>query len=363
MVLHIPAYFSTFRCLAGDCPHTCCAGWEIPIDSGTAAEYTALPGRLGEQLRRTLKRDEEGTFCFPLRGLSCPLLDGDGLCRIHRELGESHTSLTCRTHPRFFDDYGSLREAGLCASCPEAARMVLREDLSLLSQPTPDPPAEEDPPLLAPLLIARETALRLLRKRELSLARRLELFLLFSNELQLLIDSGSTEKTAQLCALYEEAPPGFLPPLPEGIDGAAICLALLQEQDHLQADWTALLEETAARLAAGTLPSQGPPERLAERAAVYFLYRHWLRAVWDGDVLSWGEFVVFASVSVCLLSGYRGGGDFFSDTLRCFCLETEHSAENLEFLQDAFCSRFSIGDFLSMAGAIPPLFNFLQVVD
>lgn len=241
--------------------------------------------------------------------------------------------------------------------------MVLREDLSLLSLPTPDPPAEEDPPLLAPLLIARDTALRLLRKRELSLAHRLELLLLFSNELQLLMDSGSTEKTAQLCAFYEEASLDSLPPLPEGIDGAVSCLALLQAQDHLQADWTALLEETAARLAVGTLPAQGPPEHLAERTAVYFLYRHWLRAVWDGDVLSWGEFIVFASVSVCLLSGYRDGGDSFSDTLRCFCLETEHSAENLESLQDAFCTRFSIGDFLSMAGAIPPLSHFSQIVD
>ena len=354
MDLHVPIYFSAFQCLAGACPDTCCAGWEIPIDSSTAAEYAALPGPLGEQLCRALKPDDEGNFCFPLKGRSCFFLDGDGLCRIHKELGEAHTSLVCRTHPRFFDDYGSLREGGLCASCPEAARMVLSEDLSLLSRPTPEAPAGEDPPLLAFLLTARETAFRLLRRRKLPLERRLELLLLFSNELQLLIDSGLPEETAQLCALYEKVSPDALPPLPEGPNGASCCLTLLQEQDHLRPDWAELLSAAAARLNAGVLPAQGPPERLAERAAIYFLYRHWLRAVWDGDVLSWGEFIVFAVVSVSLLSGYQGG-DSFPDILRCFCLETEHSAGNLDLLQDAFRTRVSIGDLLSVAGAIPPL--------
>ncbi len=355
MDLHIPSCFSAFHCLAGNCPHTCCADWEVPIDSDTAAEYATLPGPLGVQLRRALRQDEEGVLCFPLKGRFCPFLDEDGLCRIQKELGESHTGLICRTHPRFFNDYGPLREAGLCASCPEAARLVLAEDLTLLAQSTPEIPAEEAPPLLAPLLAARETALRLLRRRSLPPERRLELLLLFSNELQLLLDNGAPEEVQALCALYEETPPESLPPLRPGCGGADCCLTLLMEQEHLRQDWTDLLSEAAHRLSAGTLPAQGPPERLAERAAVYFLYRHWLRAVWDGDALSWGEFVVFATASVCLLSASQDGGGSFPDLLRRFCLETEHSAGNLDLLQDAFCTRFSIGDFLSVIGAIPPL--------
>lgn len=354
MNLHVPAYFSAFHCLAGACPHTCCADWEVPIDPATAAAYSKLPGPLGGELRRALKPDGEGGLCFPIQNRACVFLDADGLCRIHKELGASYTSLICRTHPRFSDDYGALREEGLCASCPEAARLVLSEEFSLLSQTAPDAPAEETPPLLAPLLTARETALRLLRRRELPLARRLELLLLFSNELQLLLDDDRPGETARLCALYEALSPDALPPLPGGTAGWSCCLSLLREQDHLRPDWTALLDRAADRLAAGTLPDRGPSARQAERAAVYFLYRHWLRAVWDGDVLSWGEFIVFAASSLCLLSGSQGG-DAFPDLLRRFCLETEHSAGNLELLQNAFRTRLSVGDLLSVAGAVPPL--------
>ena len=34
-------------------------------------------------------------------------------------------SETCRLYPRFYADFGSLREAGLSLSCPEAARLIL----------------------------------------------------------------------------------------------------------------------------------------------------------------------------------------------------------------------------------------------
>ena len=32
MLLRVPDYFEQFRCLAGACPHTCCAKWEVVID-------------------------------------------------------------------------------------------------------------------------------------------------------------------------------------------------------------------------------------------------------------------------------------------------------------------------------------------
>ena len=68
MDLHIPSCFSAFHCLAGNCPHTCCADWEVPIDSDTAAEYATLPGPLGVQLRRALRQDEErGCYASPSR--------------------------------------------------------------------------------------------------------------------------------------------------------------------------------------------------------------------------------------------------------------------------------------------------------
>ena len=35
MILRYPSYYDKFRCIAGACPNTCCAGWEIDIDDET----------------------------------------------------------------------------------------------------------------------------------------------------------------------------------------------------------------------------------------------------------------------------------------------------------------------------------------
>ena len=48
MLVRVPDYFDQFACLAGDCPHSCCIGWEVVIDEDTAWRYRAEPGPLGE---------------------------------------------------------------------------------------------------------------------------------------------------------------------------------------------------------------------------------------------------------------------------------------------------------------------------
>ena len=50
MELHIPSYYPKFRCLAGACPHTCCAWWEVPVDEASVAFYQNVPGELGAAL-------------------------------------------------------------------------------------------------------------------------------------------------------------------------------------------------------------------------------------------------------------------------------------------------------------------------
>ena len=37
MLIRVPDYFENFHCLAGACPHSCCIGWEVVVDDGTAA--------------------------------------------------------------------------------------------------------------------------------------------------------------------------------------------------------------------------------------------------------------------------------------------------------------------------------------
>ena len=49
-----PAYYDRFRCLAGECPDSCCHLWQVDIDPDTAKRYRQLPGALGQLLRDSL---------------------------------------------------------------------------------------------------------------------------------------------------------------------------------------------------------------------------------------------------------------------------------------------------------------------
>ena len=174
MLLRVPDYFEQFRCLAGACPHTCCAKWEVVIDEETAQRYQELSGPLGEKLRAVLRYDEDGDACFPLDGGRCPFLDGEGLCEIHRKLGEDATSITCREHPRFVEDYGPFREITLSASCPAANALLLGSREVLTFREREDgAPAEPGDPWLSWLLPLRQRMLALAEDRSRPLKRRL----------------------------------------------------------------------------------------------------------------------------------------------------------------------------------------------
>lgn len=38
----VPHYYKKFRCIAGECPDTCCAGWQIQIDPASLRKYKKL---------------------------------------------------------------------------------------------------------------------------------------------------------------------------------------------------------------------------------------------------------------------------------------------------------------------------------
>ena len=213
MLTRVPDYYEAFHCLAGACPHTCCEKWEVVVDEETARRYQETPGSLGERLREALQTDEEGDFCFPLRGGRCPFLNRENLCEIHRILGAEATSLTCRTHPRFIEEYGPFREVSLCASCPAACDLLLGSTapLSFLERETAEPEEPGDP-WLCGLLPLRERMLRELADRPRPLQERLEAFLLLAAEAQILLDEDRTEDLAVLAADWKKqetaVPPG-----------------------------------------------------------------------------------------------------------------------------------------------------------
>ena len=120
-----PDYYDSFRCLAGDCRHSCCRGWEIDVDEESAAYYGTLTGALGEKLRRSLTRDGEGAHFRLTEDERCPFLRQDGLCELICALGEDALCDICALHPRFYEEVGDRELCGLGLSCEAVCALLL----------------------------------------------------------------------------------------------------------------------------------------------------------------------------------------------------------------------------------------------
>ena len=46
-----PDYYRQFTCIGGECPDTCCAGWEIDIDEDSYAYYNSVEGPFSKRLK------------------------------------------------------------------------------------------------------------------------------------------------------------------------------------------------------------------------------------------------------------------------------------------------------------------------
>lgn len=320
MLIRVPDYFDKFSCLAGACPHSCCMKWEVVLDEATVQRYQAAEGPLGERLRAAMRFDGED-WCFPLNGGRCPFLNGENLCEVHLAMGEAATSVTCREHPRFTEDYGAFREITLSASCPEANRLLLDSEAPLtFLERTDCVPAEDGDEWLTWLMPLRDRLLDILRDRSRPLTARLRTFLLLARAAQARIDDEDFDGLATL-PIPEDAAEPVAP-----TDLTTAALRLLGTLEVLEPDWRDLLRQ--AETAAPAVVS----EALLERIAVYFAFRYLPKAVNDGDLLGRGELCVFAALTLRRLAAVCG----LSEALRRFSCELEHDEENLEALLDAF---------------------------
>jgi lysine-N-methylase len=123
-----PDFHDRFVCRAADCRHSCCRGWEIDVDEASAAYYGSMPGELGEKLRRSLRRDEEGAHFALTEDERCPFLQADGLCELICVSGEDALCDICALHPRFYEDVGDTELCGLGLSCEAVCALLLASE-------------------------------------------------------------------------------------------------------------------------------------------------------------------------------------------------------------------------------------------
>ena len=117
-----PTFYKEFSCIAGACPDTCCAGWQIMIDEKSLQKYRRFKGPFRNRLHNDIDWKEHSFCQYDKR---CAFLNEDNLCDIYSEAGKDMLCDTCRKYPRHIEEFEGLREYSLSLSCPEAARIFL----------------------------------------------------------------------------------------------------------------------------------------------------------------------------------------------------------------------------------------------
>ena len=126
-----PIFYDKFKCIADKCTDTCCAGWEIDIDTQSLVNYELLQGDFALYLRDNITTMEESS-CFTLKENDrCPFLDENNLCQMILENGEELLCEICSEHPRFYDWYGDYEAQGLGLCCEVSCKLLLEEKVPL----------------------------------------------------------------------------------------------------------------------------------------------------------------------------------------------------------------------------------------
>lgn len=120
--------YKEFQCLAGSCPSTCCAGWKIVVDEAAKERFGRLDNDMLQQdiLGHICHSGGEYFFVNQPDG-RCSMLDGDGLCRIQKKLGEKALCHTCRKFPRLTARVDGDIWMSMAASCPLVAEYLWKK--------------------------------------------------------------------------------------------------------------------------------------------------------------------------------------------------------------------------------------------
>ena len=310
MKIRKPAYFDTFRCIAGACPDSCCKEWDVLVDEDSAAFYRALPGELGDRLRAVLK-DEDGETVMTIIDRRCPMWRQDGLCDIQAALGHDALCKTCREFPRLTHDYGDFIEYGLELSCPEAARIILSSPADWVETEVPGGEAEYDEEAMDVLLRSRDTA-RAILAAGAPVPETLAALLLYGYQAQDELDGGEEAPFDAASALESAAP------FAKNGD-ADLMVEFFKTLEILTPQWQARLDAPA--------PEDWAPEYLT--LARYFVDRYWLQAVSDYDLVSRVKLTVIS----CLMIRHLGGD--LLQTAQAYSKEIENDADNVDAILDA----------------------------
>lgn len=288
-----PDYYDNFVCIAGDCTHSCCIGWEIDVDDNTFNYYKSVGGEFGKRLKKSIKCSGNTQYFELSKEESCPFLNVNNLCDIIIELGEDKLCRICADHPRYRNFFSDRTEIGLGLCCEAAAELIVNgERITKLIE------IEND---------GNNCPINLEEKRFFELRKRL-----FD-----IVQNRKKTVSERVCQLLRVCDIKLEKKTPR--EWAEIYMSL----EHLDKAWTERLN--ALSDFTGDLRIK---ETRAEQLLIYFLYRHMPDGLYDGRLKQRIAFAVHAVYIICLLSST----DNITETARMYSAEIEYSEENMNRL-------------------------------
>lgn len=319
MILTFPTFYRDFKCIANRCTDSCCIGWEIDIDSAAYEKYRLMPDDFQKNIAVC-----DGVAHFVLtEDERCPFLQKDGLCKIILEHSEDMLCDICREHPRFYEWYGNYKDAGVGLCCEEAVRLLLESEKPLEyetveTQEISDDDTPED--ICKSVFELRKGLFSIINDRSLTLSERIEKCFSKIGVKDVAAPCSADEFLAECVEIAKE-----MSPFDELWEKYVLCLEALSFQE-VKERLNKALSENQIRY---------------EKSLSYFVFRHFIKACFDRDLLAHFKLAVIMMIFEMLI-------DCVNDELlfntRYLSKQVEYSEENIDLLTDECCFNALISE-------------------
>ncbi len=328
-VLRMPCYYKDFRCTADKCSDNCCIGWEIDVDKKSLDYYKSVKGEFGRKLSENIAESSVPYFILG-ENERCPFLNEQNLCEIYINLGEQSLCEICTNHPRYYEWYDGITEGGIGLCCEAVAEIIVsyRDKFSYYDIDISFENCRDyDNDFYEYLFEIRSEILNHLQDDNISFAQRLNNVLGFAWECQNNYDNFSyvipDMENVKISSEKADVP---------RILNVIASLEMLEEER--------LFEKAANEFNSNILTENifGNDEKMIkafENIAVYFVWRHFLKSVYEEEFYSKIAFAVLSTVIIALLTKAECCGDIIKACVY-YSKEIEYSEQNLNEIFDNF---------------------------
>lgn len=368
MKIRVPKYINKFKCISSKCEDTCCAGWEIVIDEETYDYYQNVSGSFGERLRNEIINDGEDNI-FVLKSGNCAFLNENKLCDIYNELGEGSLCYTCKKYPRYMEEFGNLREIGISLSCPEAARIMLGDSNKVEFELSENDEIitsynDIDAMLFIELMQCRNIIFNIFQNRNIDLNIRAAIILGFAKKIQDKVDEDDLTSLKMIKERYMDK--NFINKTISNLDKYSSdkehwyndieeYFHVFKSLKHVNGNDPLGLENVLSYIKGGDENKDIYLDKYREfnsfyngkmykfeNILIYFVFRYFMKAVFDYDVAAKVKTAVVSYLMIKRLCIVRWieSGDFndkdIVDISHTYSKDIEHLEENIDILAEIF---------------------------